>query len=89
MFQPGDHIEIYVKCSLEECEKRDRRQIRHPRQSGSDHRYGAHDGRPVAGLPIGLPGGAELPRKLLLFLVPLLAGRYRLFRGFGYACTPA
>lgn len=23
MFQPGDHIEIYVKCSLTECEKRD------------------------------------------------------------------
>lgn len=23
MFQPGDFIEVYVKCSLEECEKRD------------------------------------------------------------------
>ena len=23
LFQPGDFIEIYVKCSLEECEKRD------------------------------------------------------------------
>ena len=108
MFQPGDHIEIYVKCSLTECEKRDPKGLYKKARNGQISNFTGIDSK------YDIPGNPDLIidtermtinhslaflwlpsvernylRRLLTFLVPLLAGRYRLFRGFSYACTPA
>ncbi|MBM7563589.1 adenylyl-sulfate kinase [Paenibacillus sacheonensis] len=45
MFQPGDFIEIYVKCSLAECEKRDPKGLYKKARSGQISNFTGIDGK--------------------------------------------
>ena len=54
LFQPGDYIEIYVKCTLEECEKRDPKGLYKKARSGQISNFTGIDGK------YDIPGSPDL-----------------------------
>ncbi|NBD26357.1 adenylyl-sulfate kinase [Paenibacillus sp. T1] len=54
MFQPGDHIEVYVKCSLAECEKRDPKGLYKKARSGQISNFTGIDSK------YDVPGSPDL-----------------------------